>query len=211
MLANFLSVLRVLLIPFLLYFIAQGPAAQLQAVLLLLIAGATDIGDGWVARHYDQVSRLGKILDPLADKIFLACLLGALVHWRDLPLWLLAMLLVRDLAIVLVGGGALAFTGAGHCRQPLGQIHDRLHGTYGLQLCPRGPVQLAHGAEPSRGGLGRHLQLELRPSRAQALATRSNLKSVGLNQATPAPIGSLVQGATPSVAMDHRQHLALQS
>lgn len=104
MLANFLSVLRVLLIPFLLYFIAQGPAAQLQAVLLLLIAGATDIGDGWVARHYDQVSRLGKILDPLADKIFLACLLGALVHWRDLPLWLLAMLLVRDLAIVLVGG-----------------------------------------------------------------------------------------------------------
>lgn len=104
MLANFLSVLRVLLIPFLLYFIAQGPAAQLQAVLLLLIAGATDIGDGWVARRYDQVSRLGKILDPLADKIFLACLLGALVHWRDLPLWLLAMLLVRDLAIVLVGG-----------------------------------------------------------------------------------------------------------
>ena len=111
MLANFLSVLRVLLIPFLLYFIAQGPAAQLQAVLLLLIAGATDIGDGWVARHYDQVSRLGKILDPLADKIFLACLLGTLVHWRDLPLWLLAMLLVRDLAIVLVGGVLLRSQG----------------------------------------------------------------------------------------------------
>lgn len=104
MLANFLSILRVLLIPFLLYFIAQGPVAQLQAVLLLLIAGATDIGDGWVARHYDQVSRLGKILDPLADKIFLACLLGGLVLWRDLPGWLLGMLLVRDLAIVLVGG-----------------------------------------------------------------------------------------------------------
>ena len=104
MLANFLSVLRVLLVPFLLHFIAQGPAAQLQAVLLLLIAGATDIGDGWVARHYDQASRLGKILDPLADKIFLACLLGGLVLWRELPLWLLGMLLVRDLGIVLVGG-----------------------------------------------------------------------------------------------------------
>ena len=104
MLANFLSILRVLLIPFLLYFIAQGPAAQLQAVLLLLIASITDIGDGWVARRYNQVSRLGKILDPLADKIFLACLLGGLVIWRDLPLWLLGMLFVRDLAIVLVGG-----------------------------------------------------------------------------------------------------------
>ena len=104
MLANFLSILRVLFIPFLLHFIAQEPPAQLQAVLLLLIAGATDIGDGWVARRYDQVSRLGKILDPLADKIFLACLLGGLVLWRDLPLWLLGMLFVRDLGIVLVGG-----------------------------------------------------------------------------------------------------------
>ncbi len=104
MLANFLSVLRVLLIPFLLDFIAQGPAAQLQAVLLLLIAGITDIGDGWVARRYNQVSRLGKILDPLADKIFLACLLGGLVFWSDLPLWLLVMLFVRDLGIVLIGG-----------------------------------------------------------------------------------------------------------
>ena len=104
MVANFLSVLRVLLIPFLLYFIAQGPAAQLQTVLLLLLAGATDIGDGWVARRYNQVSRLGKILDPLADKIFLACLLGGLVHWGNFPLWLLGMLFVRDLGIVLVGG-----------------------------------------------------------------------------------------------------------
>jgi CDP-diacylglycerol--glycerol-3-phosphate 3-phosphatidyltransferase len=73
-------------------------------VLLLLIAGATDIGDGWVARRYNQVSRLGKILDRLADKIFLACLLGGLVLWRDLPLWLLGMLFARDLGIVLVGG-----------------------------------------------------------------------------------------------------------
>lgn len=111
MLANFLSVLRVLLIPFVLYFIAQGSAAQLQTVLLLLIAGATDLGDGWVARRYSQVSRLGKILDPLADKIFLTCLLGALVWWRDLPLWLLGMLLVRDLAIVLVGGMLLRSQG----------------------------------------------------------------------------------------------------
>ena len=103
MLANFLSGLRVLLIPLLFHFIAQGEAARLQTVLLLLFAAATDLADGLVARRYGQVSRFGKILDPLADKIFLACLLGALVLWRELPLWLLAMLLIRDLVIVLVG------------------------------------------------------------------------------------------------------------
>ena len=103
MLANLLSGLRVLLIPFLFYFIAQGEAARLATVLLLLFAAATDLGDGLVARRYGQISRLGKVLDPLADKIFLACLLGALVYWRDLPLWLLGMLLVRDAVIVLVG------------------------------------------------------------------------------------------------------------
>ncbi|MDP6700069.1 MAG: CDP-alcohol phosphatidyltransferase family protein, partial [Candidatus Latescibacteria bacterium] len=102
MLANILSGLRVLLIPFLFYFIAQGEAARLATVLLLLFAAATDLGDGLVARRYGQISRLGKVLDPLADKIFLACLLGALVYWRDLPLWLLGMLLVRDAVIVLV-------------------------------------------------------------------------------------------------------------
>ena len=103
MLANLLSGLRVLLIPFLFYFIAQGEAAQLATVLLLLFAAATDLGDGLVARRYGQISRLGKVLDPLADKIFLACLLGALVYWRDLPLWLLGMLFVRDAVIVLAG------------------------------------------------------------------------------------------------------------
>lgn len=102
MLANLLSGLRVLLIPFLFYFIAQGEVARLATVLLLLFAAATDLGDGLVARRYGQISRLGKVLDPLADKIFLACLLGALVYWRDLPLWLLGMLLVRDAVIVLV-------------------------------------------------------------------------------------------------------------
>ncbi|HIG56595.1 MAG TPA: CDP-alcohol phosphatidyltransferase family protein [Candidatus Handelsmanbacteria bacterium] len=104
MLANFLSGLRILLVPLLFHFISQGDAARWQTVLLLLFAAATDLGDGLVARHFGQTSRLGKILDPLADKIFLACLLGALVFWRGLPLWLLGMLFARDLVIVLVGG-----------------------------------------------------------------------------------------------------------
>jgi hypothetical protein len=60
----------------------------------LLFTAATDLGDGLVARHFGQTSRLGKILDPLAAKLFLACLLGALAYtaitnrfarWPDRP------------------------------------------------------------------------------------------------------------------------------
>ena len=64
MLANFLSGLRVLLVPLLFHLISQGDA-------ILLFTAATDLGDGLgdglVARHFGQTSRLGKILDPLAD------------------------------------------------------------------------------------------------------------------------------------------------
>ena len=102
MLANFLSCLRILLVPLLFYFISQGDTARWQTVLLLLFAAATDLGDGLVARRFGQISRLGKLLDPLADKLFLACLLAALALWRGLTLWLLGMLLCRDLVIVLV-------------------------------------------------------------------------------------------------------------
>ena len=67
MLANFLSGLRVLLVPLLFHLISQGNATRWRTVLLLLFTAATDLGDGLVARHFGQTSRLGKILDPLAD------------------------------------------------------------------------------------------------------------------------------------------------
>ena len=145
MVANFLSVLRVLLIPFLLYFIAQGPAAQLETVLLLLLAGATDIADGWVARCYNQVSRFGKILDPLADKIFLACLLGGLVLWRDFPLWLLGMLFVRDLAIVLVGGLLLRSRGLVIAANRWGKYTTLCMGLTALSYVIEAPTSLRTG------------------------------------------------------------------
>jgi len=104
MLANFFSVLRLLLLPFVLYSLKQdGDAASPTTVVLLLLAAATDILDGYVARRFAQVSRLGQILDPLADKIFLGGLAASLLFWRDFPLWLLVMLVVRDVGIVLAG------------------------------------------------------------------------------------------------------------
>jgi CDP-diacylglycerol--glycerol-3-phosphate 3-phosphatidyltransferase len=104
MAANLISLLRVLLLPLALASLRQdGQTCSPATVALLLTAAATDLLDGYVARRFHQVSRLGQVLDPLADKIFLGGLGAALFLWRDFPLWLLAMLLGRDLGIVLAG------------------------------------------------------------------------------------------------------------
>ncbi len=103
MLANILSLSRVFLAVPLVYNLRRGDEAMLTTIALLLLAAATDLADGFAARRFRQVSRLGKMIDPLSDKLFLACLLGGLVLWNSFPAWLLGLLLVRDTAIVLMG------------------------------------------------------------------------------------------------------------
>ena len=81
MLANILSLSRIFLCIPLLYSLRRGDEMTLTTVSLLFLAAATDLGDGFVARRLKQVSRVGKMLDPLSDKVFLTCLLGGLVLW----------------------------------------------------------------------------------------------------------------------------------
>ena len=145
MLANILSGLRVLLIPILLYFIAKGGTARLEVVFLLLFAAATDLGDGLVARRFDQISRLGKILDPLADKIFLAFLLGALVLWHNFPFWLLGMLLVRDLVILLTGAYLLRSRGLVIPANSWGKYTTACMGFTALSYVLQAPSLLSQG------------------------------------------------------------------
>ena len=108
MLANALSMLRVALTPVLIWSLhrdgTEGGFSLLSAATLLT-AIATDFLDGIAARRLGQITRLGKILDPLADKIAIGGVAVALVLWRDFPLWLVLLQLARDLTIV--GGGAL--------------------------------------------------------------------------------------------------------
>jgi cardiolipin synthase (CMP-forming) len=82
-----------------------GARAYAWAVLVLVLVASTDWVDGYLARRLDQVSRIGKILDPLVDRLLIATvvvtmLLAGMVRW-----WLVALLLSRDLAIVI---GAMA-------------------------------------------------------------------------------------------------------
>lgn len=104
MLANCLSLLRIGLVPFVLLSLHRdGDSASWTSIAFILGAAATDLLDGMAARRLDQVSRVGRILDPLADKIFVASLGLGLVFWKGFPWWLLAAQLARDAAILTAG------------------------------------------------------------------------------------------------------------
>ncbi len=102
--ANLLSLLRLLLIIPIAYFIRfETPFAHNMVIILTLIAASTDFLDGYFSRKLNQVTDLGKILDPLADKIDLGVGLILLVIYRDFPLPVAVFLIYRDILIVILG------------------------------------------------------------------------------------------------------------
>ena len=102
---NLISLLRILLIPVFSYLIVHRPST-LAGIVLLSFVVATDWVDGAIARRTNQVSELGKILDPVADRLAIAAGLAALVIRGAFPLWAALLILVRD-ALVLIAGAAL--------------------------------------------------------------------------------------------------------
>lgn len=102
--SNLLSALRVLLvIPIYYWFNQNTPTAVYWIVSLLLVAALTDSFDGRLARRLNQQSDLGRILDPVADKIAMGIIAYLLVKLRGLPLWFLGLVLLRDMVILLTG------------------------------------------------------------------------------------------------------------
>lgn len=100
-LPNLLSATRVVLLPAVLWLLHRpDPESDRWAIVLLLVAGATDLLDGWLARHRHAVSPSGKVVDPLADKIVIGGLLVYLVLERGFPVWFLALLLARDVGLM---------------------------------------------------------------------------------------------------------------
>jgi len=101
---NLMSLLRVALTAPLAYYLAlDSDMGTFIAAGILLVAGITDFLDGVLARKLKQVSALGHILDPVADKLLAIILIIELIIFRDFPIWLAAAVLLRDLVIVLVG------------------------------------------------------------------------------------------------------------
>jgi cardiolipin synthase len=104
---NLLSFLRILLIPVFVALIVHRSTTT-AGLILFAIVTATDWVDGWVARRTGQVSELGKILDPTADRLAIAAGLIALVVRDVFPLWAALLILVRDAAILIAGAAVLA-------------------------------------------------------------------------------------------------------
>src|SRR2546425_12087405 len=94
---NWLTVLRILLTPlFIVLLFSQSAFLKQLALLVYIVAALTDWYDGRVARRYGNVSRWGKFLDPLADKILSAAALFSFVFLRLVDAWMVWLIFARD-------------------------------------------------------------------------------------------------------------------
>ena len=100
--SNFLSISRIFLAVLAMILLIRGYNIWL-IFSICIIAALTDTFDGYLARKLNQVTELGKILDPVADKIAIICVALALIYVRNFPYWLVIMILVRDLILVIAG------------------------------------------------------------------------------------------------------------
>ena len=98
---NYITCIRILLIPIYLYFFIQGNIAA--AALFFAISAFTDFFDGYIARKFNLKSKLGKLLDPLADKLTIISILLVLIYLNIIPRLLSFIILAREIFIFLSG------------------------------------------------------------------------------------------------------------
>ena len=98
--ANKLTILRVFLIPvFLLVLYLQVPGANYWALAIFIAASLTDTLDGYIARHYNQVTDFGKFMDPLADKCLVVAAMLWFVEIGQMPGWALLVVIIREFSV----------------------------------------------------------------------------------------------------------------
>ncbi len=105
---NLISLVRILALPIVYLDIVGGH--ELRALVVVALIAGTDFVDGWIARRFDQVSRIGQLLDPISDRLLIIVVGVAMIVSGILPLWIVAVLVARD-ALVLTGGIALVTRG----------------------------------------------------------------------------------------------------
>ncbi|WP_370289193.1 CDP-alcohol phosphatidyltransferase family protein [Nocardioides sp.] len=95
---NVLSASRLLGVPLFLWLVL-GPEADLWALVVLMVSGVTDYLDGWLARRLGQTSELGRLLDPVADRLYILAVVLGLALRDVIPWWLALSLPLRDLLL----------------------------------------------------------------------------------------------------------------
>lgn len=103
---NYLTLVRFLAIPVLAGFILAGDRYNKVAFILFVSIWFTDLLDGWIARHYNQITEFGKLFDPLVDKIFQFTTALMMFIVGKLPFWVPLFLFVKEL-LMIIGGAIL--------------------------------------------------------------------------------------------------------
>ena len=101
---NALSLLRIAMVPLFVWcFFASITHNRSWAMVIFLAAGGTDVIDGYIARHFNQISVWGRILDPMADKLMVFSALICLTVVDTIPLWLVLLYFCKELAQAICG------------------------------------------------------------------------------------------------------------
>ena len=101
-LPNKLTVLRVIMVPFFVFFMLTdvgGPANKWIALILFCVASLTDMLDGKIARKYNLVTNFGKFMDPLADKLLVCSAMICMIEMGKLPAWIVIVIIAREFII----------------------------------------------------------------------------------------------------------------
>jgi len=120
---NLLTLSRILVIPALIgTFYLPGKWGHWIGLVLFVAAGITDFLDGWLARRWGEMSRLGRLLDPVADKLLVAAALVTLVALDRLAAWVAVVVIARELAVTWARASAHQTSGAVHAAAWLGKL-----------------------------------------------------------------------------------------
>jgi cardiolipin synthase len=99
---NVLTIIRFLLIPgFVYYFFSPMEYGIRIAIVIFVVAGLTDILDGFIARRYNLITRLGIVLDPLADKLMLLTVLISITLKNQIPFWIIIVVAIKETLLIL--------------------------------------------------------------------------------------------------------------
>ncbi len=98
--ANLITILRIVLVPvFLVVLLTEMQNKEIVAFSIFIIASFSDLLDGYIARKYNQITDLGKFLDPLADKLLISGALIALVSLGTVETWVASIIIIREIFI----------------------------------------------------------------------------------------------------------------
>ena len=96
---NILTIIRFILIPFI--YMSVLTKHYLTALIIFTISALTDVLDGYIARKFNYITDIGKLIDPLADKLTQISLLLSLTLLKILPLWIFAVVFIKELVLVI--------------------------------------------------------------------------------------------------------------